>query len=363
MAEETPQSDQPKPVESAPEAPPADAQPAEELPIIVPETGGAAAPLPEAAPVAEAESAFAETQPYVAESAPAEAFAASAPVEQPSTAAPVFPADPVAPPAAPAAEPVPLVEPEAVVGSYQPPPVAAPPVEAPPAAPPADQFPAPSALPVAVPAPEAAAAAAPRVVFVEAPVPPRKQGNRGIGVLFALLGTLVFALVYGLVIMLLIALVQPTVFPLDDLGASPLGFGGVYTAFLASPYFWVPVLAFLVAYVLLVLLLNRAGWPLHILASILLALVVYFASIGVFLLFDGVGLMTPTQASEAFAGFALDPRLLIAAVAAREVAVWMGLAIAARGRKVRQRNAERLSTFEREVAETRAEHERAAAGA
>jgi len=41
-------------------------------------------------------------------------------------------------------------------------------------------------------------------------------------------------------------------------------------------------------------------------------------------------------------------------VSAREVAIWMGLAIGRRGRSVRERNASARATYERELAEHRA---------
>jgi hypothetical protein len=44
-------------------------------------------------------------------------------------------------------------------------------------------------------------------------------------------------------------------------------------------------------------------------------------------------------------------------VIAREVAIWFGLAIAARGRRVRARNIQAREQYDRELAERRAQYE------
>ena len=46
------------------------------------------------------------------------------------------------------------------------------------------------------------------------------------------------------------------------------------------------------------------------------------------------------------------------AVLSREVSIWIGLAIAARGRRVRARNAEARASYDRELSEKRAQYER-----
>lgn len=189
-----------------------------------------------------------------------------------------------------------------------------------------------------------------KVVFVETPTPPRNRGNRGIGTALALLGAVVFSLVFALAVFVLVLVRTPAEF----VGAA---FGG----FVGGAEFWIPVLFFALAFVAVVLLLNRAAWWVHIAASLLVAVVTYFGSIGLLLLVQNVIFMTPAEANAAFVALALDPRVLIAALVAREVSIWIGLAIATRGRRVKARNLERRAAFERELAEKKAEHERAAA--
>jgi hypothetical protein len=195
---------------------------------------------------------------------------------------------------------------------------------------PAEEHAAPIAAPVA--------AQPTKTVYVAAPVAPKNKGNRGFGVAFALLGTLAFAVLFAAVIAL-IMLVNP---PQSAFGGSILGF-------VTSSAFWVPVAVYFVVFALLALLVNRGSWASWVLLSFLLAVIVYFASIGVLLLFEGVFGMTPSEATQDFGRLALSAPLIVVAILAREVTIWFGAAIAARGRKVKERNLEARAAYEREL--------------
>jgi hypothetical protein len=202
--------------------------------------------------------------------------------------------------------------------------------------------------PIVEPERPAAEAAFPvQTIYVQAPVPPRRQGNRGVGSLIALLAALVFAVLYALAVAL-IRLAQGADFQLD---------------LLLAPAYFVPVLFFLCAFVLLVLIVNRGAWWAYILGSLVVGLIVYFGTIGVALLVDNVILMTPSEAARAFAVGLSSPYVIAAALLAREVSMWSGSLISYRGRKVKERNLEARAAFERETAERRAEYERARASA
>lgn len=187
--------------------------------------------------------------------------------------------------------------------------------------------------------------AGPQVVYVHTPPPPRKAGNRGIGSLLALLSALVYAALLAVVTMIIFAIT--------------LG-GAVTFAFLGSANFYVPVLFFALASVLVVLVVNRAGWAAHVIGSLVVGVVVYFGTIGALLLTQGVILLTPDEAAALFSGVARNPIVIAAALLAREVALWSGAIIGRRGRKLKVRNAEAHQAWQREVAETKAEHERVA---
>ena len=120
------------------------------------------------------------------------------------------------------------------------------------------------------------------------------------------------------------------------------------------------MLLYLVAAIVAALLLNRAAWWAHVVGSAIVALVVYWGSAGLLTLLTDVVNQTPDEAAATFWGFAGSSILFVAAILAREVAMWVGLAISVRGRKVRLRNAESKAAYDAEQAEKKAEYERAA---
>ena len=185
----------------------------------------------------------------------------------------------------------------------------------------------------AVVAPKAEAhAPAPTVVYVTAPLPPKRKGNRLVGAAIALVSSFVYAAVLALVFAIVWASIT---------GGADLGFVG-------SPNFFIPVVFFVAAMVLLALVLNRAGWWAYVLGSIVVALVVYLGSAGVLLLLNNVVLETRDTAAQMFRLALLNPLVIISALVAREVAMWFGLVISLRGRRVTARNAEARAVFERE---------------
>ncbi|TAL42155.1 MAG: hypothetical protein EPN91_09085 [Salinibacterium sp.] len=194
---------------------------------------------------------------------------------------------------------------------------------------------------------ETAAAPVQQVVYVTEPRPPRKKGNRGVGSLYALLSGIVFT-----------ALLAGYEKLVDVISGRPIDF-----SFLADATFYIPVLFFVIGFVLLVLIVNRAAWPAYIVGSIFVAVFVYFGSIGLVLLNDGVIQNTPSEALVKYYALLQNPTIIVAALLAREVTIWAGAAIASRGRRVKARNIERRAAFDREVAETKAERERTAATA
>jgi hypothetical protein len=176
-----------------------------------------------------------------------------------------------------------------------------------------------------------------QTVYVTPPTPPKKKGNRGYGILFAFLGLIVFALL----VVGVMALVLNAMFPGEMVDR--------IVGFVNSTAFIVPVAVFFVAFVLLVLISNRATWWAYVLGSFLVALAVYFGSIGVILLMANVFGMTPDAAAAGFVSLATSPALIVAAVLAREVTIWFGAAVASRGRKVTERNLEARAAYEREL--------------
>jgi len=165
-------------------------------------------------------------------------------------------------------------------------------------------------------------------------------------VLLAVLATVVFAVVFAAAVAVIIALTTGN---------------GFQFGFIGVPKFYVPVAFFVVGFVLLVLIINRAGWWAHVFGSIFVALFVYFGTIGILLLINGILAHTPSQAGALFAQALGNPLVVAAALIAREVALWLGFAISARGRRLKNRNSEARATYETELTERRADYVRATA--
>ncbi|MDJ0334134.1 hypothetical protein QMG83_02735 [Salinibacterium sp. G-O1] len=192
--------------------------------------------------------------------------------------------------------------------------------------------------PAAVRTEDPTVAAPQQVVYVQTPAAPRKLGNRGIGTLIALLS----ALIFGALLAVITAVIQYA-------NSGRFDFG-----FLSQAQFYIPMLFFAVAFVLLVLLVNRGAWWAYIIGSVLVAVVVYFGTIGFGLLITGVISNTPSEANERFVAQLSNPFVIASALLAREVSLWFGALISRRGRSLKARNAVRREEYERELAERRA---------
>ncbi|TBN57841.1 hypothetical protein EYE40_10815 [Glaciihabitans arcticus] len=189
-------------------------------------------------------------------------------------------------------------------------------------------------------APDAPAPApGPQIVYVTEPSAPVRKGNRGLGSLIAVGAALVYGVLLAIVFLIYASAVvgRPTF------------------SLLASPALLIPILLFAVALVLLVLIVNRAGWWSYVFGSVLVALAVYFGTAGALALASGIVLETPEGASRLYGELLLNPPVIIAALLAREVAVWAGAIIGSRGRRVRTRNAEARAAFDAEKAARRAQ--------
>jgi hypothetical protein len=197
--------------------------------------------------------------------------------------------------------------------------------------------------PAVVETPATPAAPAQQVVYVEAPKPFVKKGNRGFGILIALLSTVIFAALYA-VALIVVELAR---------GASSLDFG-----FISTLDFYAPVIMFAVGFVLLVLVVNRAGWAAHVIGSLFVALVVFFGGTGLELLLH-INTIPSNEVGQDFALVLFSTELIIAALLAREVSLWMGFTVAARGRKVKARNVDARVLYDQEIAAKRAEYEQA----
>lgn len=177
-------------------------------------------------------------------------------------------------------------------------------------------------------------------IYVQAPIPPKKRGNRGIGILIALLATVVYALIYAGVVFLIAAASSPS--------ASAVVTN--FSDYLIRPVFYIPVIFFFLAFALLIAIVNRGGWWAYVLFGFLVAVVVYFSYMGGALLTVQAWNFTPQEAAAFVRSHWLDPGAIAAAVIAREVPIWAGAWIARRGRAVTVRNAEARAEYDRQIA-------------
>jgi hypothetical protein len=181
----------------------------------------------------------------------------------------------------------------------------------------------------------ASASDEPRVVYLTAPTPPKVAGNRGFGVFTALASTLLFAIVFAIAVVIINAAQS----------------GRVGFAFAQAPSFYVPIAFFALGAIVIALIVNRAGWAAHVFSSIIVGLIVYFGTVGVLLLSNGIIQNTSEQAQLLFALALIDPRVIAAGLVGREVSLWTGALVAKRGRKVTDRNRESRTQWEAELAE------------
>ncbi|WP_150307847.1 ECF transporter S component [Planctomonas psychrotolerans] len=188
------------------------------------------------------------------------------------------------------------------------------------------------AVPVAAPSPQSGPQ------YVHNSPPPHKKSNRGVGLLIALLSALVFGLLFAVGAALLASITNPA--PFDALLAR----------YVAEPVFWIPVLVFFGAFALLVLILNRANWWAFVLGGFPVALIVYAAYIGARLIQQDFVQLTPAEAALVVQRVSTFPDGILAAVLAREIVIWAGAAISARGRTVKARNAEARAEYDRQLA-------------
>lgn len=176
----------------------------------------------------------------------------------------------------------------------------------------------------------------PSVVYVQSPLPPAKAGNRGVGTLLAVAGAVVYTAAFaGLWWLLQVGITGDTTF-----------------RFLGTLEFYVPVVLFIVGFVVLALIANRAGWWAYVLGSLAVGVAVYLGTIGIA---EAIAYFQREPVTP-FGVLLQNPVLIVAGLLAREVAVWFGAIIARRGRAVTARNREARAAFEQELAAHRARY-------
>ncbi|KRA25623.1 ABC transporter [Microbacterium sp. Root61] len=185
-------------------------------------------------------------------------------------------------------------------------------------------------------APAVIAAAQP--IFVQAPEAPRPRGNRAAAGAIGLLAAVAFAILY--------------------LGAA-LGFGAIsgevtaenvgtvaLTA-LSTWSLWVPVVVFFLAFWLLGAIINRGRWGIWVITGLLVGVAAYGGHILGALFEAPFWMLTASQGVTLVEGQLLAPLAIAAFVFGRELTIWFGAWVAARGKRVTELNIEAQREYER----------------
>lgn len=181
-------------------------------------------------------------------------------------------------------------------------------------------------------------------LYMQTPLPPDLKGNRGAGTLIAVLATVAFALLFAGVLALWLA---------PDLAPSQFVDGLVEQ--LASWGFLAAIAAFLVGVIVLVLIVGRAGWWAYVLGGFLVGALVWVAATAGFAASaDGAGVLLREAPLAIMDRFGLTVPAIVAGLVAREVTIWFGAWIGARGRRMKARNAVALAEYEAALSEVSA---------
>lgn len=269
------------------------------------------------------------------------AAAAHEPAKEPGVE-PRFDAESAGAAPEPSSEPVPERAPASESASVPTPPSTPVPASA---EPPAAPAPAP-ATSTATPAPADGGYAGP--TYLQPTTAPKKRGNRGLGILIAVLAAIVFAA----------ANLAATY------GILELRYGGSRSLDFLESYvkgwdFWVPLAVFVAAFIALVAIVNRGRWWAYVLGSVVVAALVFASYYGAALLTTKAWNLTPGE----FRTFSRDyfqsniVYLWVAVAAtfiALEVVTWFGAWIAFHGQQAKRRNAEARAAYEAELEQSSA---------
>lgn len=192
--------------------------------------------------------------------------------------------------------------------------------------------------PVAPVAPVVAPAPAPQPIFVQAPEPPRQRGNRGAAGAIGLLATVAFGVLY------LAAALGLRAINGEVTGANV---GTAALDAVKSWWLWVPVAVFFIGFWLLGAIINRGRWGHWVIFGLLVGVVAYGGHLLGQLFQAPFWTLTAGQAADLLRGQLFAPLAIVAFVLGRELTIWFGAWVAARGRRVTELNDEAQREYER----------------
>jgi len=183
-----------------------------------------------------------------------------------------------------------------------------------------------------------APAPAPQPVFVEAPEPPSKRGNRGAAGLIGLLAAIVFALLTFAVRIGFDALAGEVSF--ENLADASL-------AIVSSLTFWIPVIAFFLGFWVIGALINNGRWVAWVLLGFVVGLIAYAGHVLAPVIAGPFWWLTQSEGLALIEENLLTPFSIAAFIIGREVTVWFGGWAAKRGARMTALNEEAQAEYER----------------
>ncbi|MEX8059174.1 ABC transporter [Microbacterium sp. 16-032] len=175
-------------------------------------------------------------------------------------------------------------------------------------------------------------------IFVQAPEAPRPRNNRGAAGAIGLLAALVFAVLYLAATLGLGLLTGRTA--TADLGQAAL-------SALATWDLWVPTVAFYFGFWFLGALINRGRWGHWVVWGLVVGVVAWAGHLLGALFAAPFWEISPRQSVELLQNNVLAPLAIVAFVLGRELTIWFGSWVSARGRRVTEINTEAQREYER----------------
>ncbi|MFT4214923.1 MAG: ABC transporter [Microbacterium sp.] len=178
----------------------------------------------------------------------------------------------------------------------------------------------------------------PQPIFVQAPEAPRPRGNRAAAGLIGLLAAISFGILYLAAALGFEALAGN----ITDANAVP-----TLTAALASWWFWVPVVTFFLGFWLLGAIINRGRWGHWVVFGLLVGFIAYGGHLLGQLFQAPFWTLTASQGAQLVEDELLAPLGIVAFILGRELTIWFGAWVAARGKRVTDLNIAAQREYER----------------
>lgn len=192
--------------------------------------------------------------------------------------------------------------------------------------------------PVVTASEPSAGAFGPQPIFVQAPEAPRPRGNRAAAGAIGLLAALSFGVLY-LAVWVGLGLIDGSV-TVSSIGTALL-------AALSTWALWVPIVVFFVAFWLLGAIINRGRWAAWVIFGLIVGVAAYGGHLLGQLFQAPFWTLTAAEGAKLVEEQLLAPLAIAAFIIGRELTIWFGSWVAARGKRMTELNVEARREYER----------------